>query len=379
VLILRVVIDQMVAPVPGGIGRYTEELTRQLVESAPMGCAVEGIVSASPESDYERILERIPGLANLHKLALSRRELAAAWQLGFTRLPGRGMVHSTSLLAPLHKHDSLNDVNDQTVVTIHDAVPWTHPQTLTARGVSWHKAMAKRAQKYADAVVVPSHAVAEELTEFVDFGDRIRVIGGAASSRLSLPIDADERAIRLGLPARYVLAVGTLEPRKGIAQLIAAMARHELGDVPLVHVGPDGWGDLNLSTLAKDGGLTESRLIDLGVLDDSDLAVVYERATVFAMPSLAEGFGLPMLEAFKLGTPVVHSDAPALVEVARDAGISVELEPSGQYSERLAKALARVLNDLELANRLQLLGLDRVNAYSWRSSAEKIWELHANL
>jgi glycosyltransferase involved in cell wall biosynthesis len=379
VVVLRVIVDQMVAAVPGGIGRYTEELTRELVETAPMGCAVEGIVSASPEPDYERILERIPGMANLHKLALSRRELAAAWQLGFTRLPGRGMVHSTSMLAPLHKHDIVNDANDQTVVTVHDAVPWTHPQTLTPRGVSWHKAMAKRAQKYADAVVVPTHAVADALSEFVDFGDRVRVIGGAASSRFAVPDDADDRATRLNLPDRYVLAVGTLEPRKGIGSLITAMARPELGDVPLVHVGPSGWGELNTANLAAEAGLAESRLIDLGTIDDADLAVVYDRATVFAMPSLSEGFGLPLLEAFKLGTPVVHSDAPALVEVAGDAGLIVELENPEEYPQRLAAALASVLDDADTADRLQSLGLDRVNAYSWRSSAEKVWELHASL
>jgi glycosyltransferase involved in cell wall biosynthesis len=377
--VLRVIVDQMVAPVPGGIGRYTEELTRQLVEAAPIGCSVEGIVSASPEADYARIHERIPGLANLHKLALSRRELAAAWQLGFTRLPGRGMVHSTSMLAPLHKHDILNDANDQTVVTVHDAVPWTHPQTLTARGVSWHKAMAKRAQKYADAIVVPTHAVADALAEFVDFGDRVRVIGGASSSRLELPADADERAAALRLPERYVLAVGTLEPRKGIGSLITAMARPEVGDVALVHVGPTGWGDLDTATLAREAGLPESRLIELGSIDDADLAVVYARATVFVMPSLSEGFGLPLLEAFTLGTPVVHSDAPALVEVAGDAGLIVELENADEYPERIAAAVASVLDDSDTADRLSALGLDRVHAYSWSSSAEKVWELHASL
>jgi glycosyltransferase involved in cell wall biosynthesis len=377
--VLRVIVDQMVAPVPGGIGRYTEELTRELITNAPTGCSVEGIVSASPEADYARILDRLPGLGNLHKLALSRRELSAAWQLGFTHLPGRGMVHSTSMLAPLHKHDILHDANDQTIVTVHDAVPWTHPETLTSRGVSWHKAMAKRAQKYADAIVVPTHAVADALTEFVDFGDRIRVIGGASSSRLALPKDAAARAEKLGLPERYVLAVGTIEPRKGIDALITAMSRPELGDVPLVHVGPAGWGDLDIATLAKEAGLAEERLIDLGTLDDTDLAVVYERATVFALPSLSEGFGLPLLEAFKLGTPVVHSDAPALVEVAGDAGLAVELDSADEYPERLAAALANVLDDSETADRLSALGLDRVNAYSWRSSAEKVWELHASL
>ncbi len=377
--VLRVIVDQMIAPVPGGIGRYTEELTRELIANAPAGCSVEGIVSASPEPDYDFVNERLPGLSRLHKLALSRRELSAAWQLGFTMLPGRGMVHSTSMLAPLHKHDIVNDANDQTVVTIHDAVPWTHPETLTPRGVSWHKAMARRAEKYADAVVVPTHAVAASLAEFVNLGDRVRVIGGAASSRLALPDDADERARALGLPDRFVLAVGTLEPRKGLGELIAAMARPELGDIPLVHVGPTGWGDVSTTALAESAGLPAHRLIELGSLDDTDLAVVYDKATVLVLPSLSEGFGLPLLEAFKFGTPVVHTDAPALVEVAGGAGTMIALDGSGSFAERIAAATASVLDDAELAERLSDLGRDRVKAYSWRSSAEKVWELHANL
>jgi glycosyltransferase involved in cell wall biosynthesis len=377
--VLRVIIDQMIAPVPGGIGRYTEELTRELIRLAPPGSSVEGIVSASPEPDYDYVLSRLPGLARLHKLALARRELSAAWQLGFTPLPGRGLVHSTSMLAPLHRHDKVNDPSDQTVITVHDAVPWTHPETLTSRGVNWHKTMAKRAEKYADAVVVPTHAVADALADFVSFGDRLRVIGGAASSSLTLPADAALRAATLGLPDRYVLSVGTLEPRKGIGTLIAAMARATVGDIPLVHIGASGWGNLDTSSLSAGAGLAPSRLIELGKVDDADLAVAYDRASVLVMPSLSEGFGLPMLEAFQFGTPVVISDAPALVEVAGDAAVVVPLEPSDDYPDRLAAAISSILTDPALARRLSALGKDRASAYSWQSSAEKVWELHASL
>src|SRR3982751_6463263 len=122
---LRVIIDQIVAPVPGGIGRYAEELTRALIATAPRGSDVAGIVSASPEPDYQRISELLPGLRDLYKSPLARRELSAAWQHGFTRLPGAGMVHATSLLAPLHRHDRVANPGAQTVVTIHDAIAWT--------------------------------------------------------------------------------------------------------------------------------------------------------------------------------------------------------------------------------------------------------------
>jgi glycosyltransferase involved in cell wall biosynthesis len=200
---LRVVVDQILAPVPGGIGRYTVELTRGLIATAPRGCDVEGVVAAHPQADYDRVDDLLPGLSGLAKAPLGRRELSLAWQSGLIGLPGRGMVHSTSLLAPLSRHDRSLEPSTQTVVTIHDTVPWTHPHTLTPRGVRWHKAMARRAHRFADAVVVPTHAVADDLAERFDFGDRLRVIGGAVSSDLAVPTDADSIADALDLPPAY--------------------------------------------------------------------------------------------------------------------------------------------------------------------------------
>ena len=380
---LRVIIDQIVSPVPGGIGRYAEELTRALIATAPAGCHVEGVVSASTEEQYQHIADVLPGLAALYKSPLDRRSLAAAWQHGFTTLPGRGMIHAMSLLAPLHRHDRVNE-NEQIAVTLHDVVPWTHPETLTPRGVSWHIAMAKRAQKYADAVVVPTHAVATQLREYLDFGDRVRVIGGAVSSNLRVPDDADVRAAALGLPENYVLAVGTLEPRKGLDALIAAMGRDDAPDLPLLIAGPDGWGDVSVERLREEAGIPEGKVRALGRLSDEDLAVAMRRATVFVFPSRAEGFGLPVIEAFALGTPVIHSDTPALLEVAADAGLAVPLadpddaDPSG-YAARLAEAISRVVGDDDLRATMRTLGQDRARAFSWTASAEKVWQLHADL
>lgn len=381
---LRVIIDQMIAPVPGGIGRYTEELTRELIATAPAGCAVSGVVSSSPDSDYRDIADRLPGLAGLSKSALARRELSLAWQHGFTRIPGEGMLHSTSLLAPLGRHDRLNNRGDQVVVTIHDTVPWSHPETLTPRGVSWHRGMAKRAQRFADAIVVPTHAVAAELSAILDVGDRIRVIGGAVSSKLAIPSDADARAERLGLPERYVIAVGTLEPRKGLDRLIAAMGSPALNrpgtaPVPLLIAGPAGWGGVDVAGLAAGAGLEPDRVRALGYLSDADLAVVVDRATVFVYPSLAEGFGLPVLEAMKIGTPVVITDVPAVLEVADGAALVVELADEETFVARLAAAIRRVIDEPLLAERLGQAGMDRARAFSWRASAEKVWQLHADL
>ena len=157
-----------------------------------------------------------------------------------------------------------------------------------------------------------------------------------------------------------------------IDQLVAGMDR--VHDVPLLIVGPHP--DDEALTAA---GLDPSRVRGLGTLTDADLAVALDRATVFAYPNLEEGFGMPVLEAFTLGTPVVHSDAPALLELAVDAGISVERGNDDGYPERLAEGINSILDDDALAERLAYAGSDRAKAFSWRSSAEKVWQLHADL
>ena len=376
---LRVIIDDMLSPLPGEISRYTEELTKALISTAPSGCYVEGIVAASSEDQYAAITERLPGLTGLFKSSLARRELTASWQHGFTTVPGGGMVHATSLFAPLKHHDRVNGTGNQTVVTIHDVVAWTHPESLPSRRVSWNHAMAKRAYKYADAVVVPTHAIAGALNEIFDFGDRLRVIGGAVSSRLTTPDDAQSRAKELDLPERFILAVGGLESHRGLHHLLAALALPKSSELPLIVVGSDEGQGSSISAAAESAGVSPDRVRALGHVSDEDLSVALDRATMLVIPSLAEGFGMAMLEGFSFGTPVIHSNVPALVEVAGGAGLVVEIGDLDSYPKRLLDAISSVENDPEIAAELSTTGRDRANLFSWQTSAEKVWQLHADL
>ena len=372
---LRVIVDEVLAPVPNGISRYAEDLTRALIATAPPGCSVEGVVAASPEAEYVDLLDRLPGMS-LFKSSLARRELASAWAHGFTRLPG--MIHAPSLLAPLSKHDRIN-TNEQTVVTMHDVTAWVHPGSLESRGIGWHRAMARRAHRYADALIVPTHAVADQLAEFLDFGDRVRVIGGAVGSTLAVPADAEARAAKLGLPGQYIVSVGGLDERRGLDLLLGALSEKASGDIPLVVVGPDDNGSGSILAAATAAGIAADRILALGYLGDADLSVVLDRATALVLPSRLEGFGLPLLEAFHFGTPVIHSDTPALIEVAGDAGLVVPLEDDSDYPHRLAEAIASVASDSALAANLATASRDRSRLFSWENSAEKVWQLHADL
>ena len=224
---LRVTLDELAATPYGGASRYAGELTRALIATAPADTEVVGMVPASPEHDYERIGGLLPGLARLEKNALTARGLATAWRRGLLRPRRTGMLHATGMLAPLGSHDRMHQPGDQVVVTVHDAIAWTSPELLTPGVAGWRRAMGSRIERYADAVVVPSHAVAAELAEHLELGERIRVVPGAPSSSL-LPTDdadADAHAVALGLPERYLLTVASTEPRKNLGALLEEIGR----------------------------------------------------------------------------------------------------------------------------------------------------------
>lgn len=357
---LTVVAEQVLAPVPGGTGRYTAELLRALAETAPDGWRVGGVVARHVDVGAARI----PGVAGPRTLPVPRRVLTELWRRGLPWWPGGDAVHAPTPLAPPRapRGRTLS-------VTVHDTVPWTHPDTLTPRGVAWHRAAITTALHRADAVVVPTRAVADDLARHVSGPAPVRVVGHGTTT---WPEPDPARAARPDLPERYVLAIGTVEPRKGIDALIRATAA--VDGAALVLAGQPGWGGLDPRRIAADAGLPPERLRVLGALPDAALVSVLRGASVLAVPSLAEGFGLPVLEAMAEGVPVVHSDAPALVEVAGGAGRCV---PRGD-EDALAAALREVLTDRDLAAALGRAGRGRARAFTWRAAAETIWRLHTS-
>jgi glycosyltransferase involved in cell wall biosynthesis len=179
----------------------------------------------------------------------------------------------------------------------------------------------------------------------------------------TVPPDAEQRARRLGLPADFALVVGTLEPRKGLDVALAALAEPAWPDLPLVVIGPSGWGSVQVPDL-PDGALHR-----LGQVSDEDLAVAYDRASVLLVPSRSEGFGLPVLEGMAHGVPVVTSDAPALLEVGGDA---VLVAPIGN-----AAALAGAAKEaLHQADRLADAGRRRAASATWIDAAEKCLRIY---
>ncbi|HWM16553.1 MAG TPA: glycosyltransferase [Microbacterium sp.] len=365
---LRVMLDQLVAPTEPDLETAARELTRSLIIATPAGCDVEGIAPAGPA---DRPVE-IDGLVGVRRTALARRELAAAIQLGVSTGIGAGMIHSPTLLAPLVRHDRVHD-NDQTVVTIWDLGPWDAPREWPRATVSWSRAMLKRAVKHADAVVVPTHAMAVQLGELAPLGERIRVISGAAPAGFAVPSDEVGRRRELDLPEGFVLLAGRAAPTDALATGLAAVARGGL-DLPVVVIGAGDGEEPAIADLAAAAGIPERSLHVRGALSQEDRAAVFGAAVAFVAPARRPAFPWRVLEALALGVPVVAASSPVNDDVIAEGGILADRE-----TESLADALAQAVGSTESVDRLGVLAADRGRAFSWREAADRVWQLHADL
>jgi glycosyltransferase involved in cell wall biosynthesis len=346
-------VEQLLARSPGGIGRYSAQLATLLARLAPTDDVVP-YVARHRRAGVDRTLAAagVDGVAQI--LALPRPVLYEMWvRTGHPRLDAAGaapldVVHAPSLAVPGRGRVPL-------VVTVHDAAAELWPDAFTARGRAFHRRGVRAAARRADLVIAVSAAAADELVACSSLrSEQIRVVHHAVVPPAADPAIDDAVLRRHGLRADgYVLWVGSLEPRKGVGTLVAAMARLHRGSrvaVPLVLAGFDGWlgggpvDDADLATLG-DG------LVRLGPVDEDELWALYRGAAVFALPSRHEGFGLPVVEAMSQGTATVCSDLAALREVTGGAAALVAVGDVGAWADTLGGLLADPAARAELGRR----------------------------
>lgn len=343
---------QLLQPVPGGIGRYVRALAQGLpasgIEVVPfaagsLGGAFDG---QSPTVDLGFPSGRL------------RYELWHRFRRPTLRI-NADIVHAPSLaIPPAGKHPL--------IVTIHDVAFLRYPEHFTRHGRSFHQRGLDIARREAEVIVAPSNFSADEIKTAGFEDDRVRVIPHG----IDLPGPGNDEEVgkvlrALRLPERYVLFVGTLEPRKGLPLLLDAFAslRTRRTDVSLVVVGPSGWGD--------EPDLKQPGVHALGAINDQELDAVYRGASLLAYLSSYEGFGLPPVEAMSRGCPVVTSNAGSLPEVVGDAAM---LTPNGDL-DALVSSIGTVLDDDQLRAELIDKGHERAQQLTW----ERTVAAHADL
>jgi glycosyltransferase involved in cell wall biosynthesis len=359
-----VVAEQLLRPVPGGIGRYVRALTDHLpaVAAADRG-AVTWIVGRHPAGRLAAA-GLVPAVTA--RLAWPGRVATRTWvTLRRPRLPAGvladlDMVHATSAAVPPRGGRPL-------VATVHDLAFRHYPDAYPAAGRRYHDRSARIVAGEAARVIAVSQATADDLTELYGVEpERISVVPlgveppGAADQAAAARLLAD-----LGVRGPFLLAVGTMEPRKNLPRLLAAFGEvtDELPDHFLVVAGPVGWGPALRPTWDS------VRVKLAGPLDDPVLQALYRSADGLAYPSLYEGFGLPVVEAMAHGLPVLTSNRSSLPEVAGDAAVLVDPLDRGA----IAKGLVRLVTDSALRRRLADAGPRRAARFTWPATAAGTW------
>lgn len=370
-VLLRVVLDQLITETDVDLAMASGELARALVKTAPAGCDVGAIVPSGRDLD-------LPGVAEVRRLGMGRRELAAAWQLGVTAGVGGGLIHSPTLMAPLTRHDRVND-HDQTVVTLWDLAAWEHPEEMPRAAVTWHKAMLKRARKHADAIIVPTHAMAHRLEQVTGFAGRTRVIAGAAAAEFAVPVDAVGRRRTLAIPEAVIAVVGDARPSAALTTAFAALAASGT-DLPIAVLDAQDGQEPAIIDLAEASGISATRVHVRTDVDAGDRAAILDASALLVAPSRRAAFPWRVLEAMTLGVPIVAVASPEHREVIVDGGAVVGDPEDGESdAAALGDAIAQALASGRELDRLGVLAGDRGRAFSWHEAAERVWQLHADL
>lgn len=339
-----------------GVGVYTAEILRAMAVERP-DCRFtvyvpSGVSLSGPPKASYRTLPEVPFVGR-----------HVQWPRRLRRLRPDAFFGAAGALP-------LMDVGSPSVITVHDLAIYRNAGWFPQRQPLSTRWVVPSSLRRADMVIAVSNNTARDAEEL--FGvpkSRIAVVPHGVSRGLR-PMSGEELASareHLHLPERFILFVGTIEPRKNLLTLLEAWAM--MRDRPdLVIVGGWGW---NYEPIKERISRLGDKVHHLDALEPVDLPAVYNLALVLAHPAWYEGFGLPPLEAMACGTPVVVSDSSSLPEVVDDAGLVV---PAGD-PDAWRKALEKVVGDTDLAADMRRRGILRAAEFSWSRSADMTWEV----
>jgi glycosyltransferase involved in cell wall biosynthesis len=350
---------------PGETRTGTETYSRELLDAmARLGNLPFQVRSYVNQVD-EEASARLAGLGELRRLPFPR--IWTHGRLSFEVLRNRPDL----LFVPAHV---IPLIHPDSVVTVHDLGYLHDPEAHPARQRRMLDLTTRWNARVAAHVIAISETTKSDLIRHYGTPeDKITVVHHGVSDRFA-PASADEQArIRseYRLPGRFVLAVGTIQPRKNLARLAEAIAKLQ-GEFPglaLVVAGKRGWmADSVLAAVS--GALPPALFIEMGYVPMSDVPALYSSASVAALVSTYEGFGLPALEALACGSLLVVSDTPALVEVA---GAAARIASATSVDE-IAQCVRAALNEAEPASKIRL-GQDHAASFTWNRTAQQTVEV----
>lgn len=362
------IMGRSVRPGATGVGRFAANITRSMAKEMNGGRLTVFLTQEAPQGLWNGSVREIraPWPTPNEYARVVWEQLVVPRQV---RQLGIDLYHSPNYILPLA------DLPCPSVVTVHD-LSILRMELHRLRSHLYLSFMTKAALRRAKAVIADSEHTRRELeSTFPRSAGRIEVIYGGLSPGLNHPPPAALGRFKasLEIDRPVILYVGTLEPRKNLTRLVKAfelaVERWQLPHA-LALVGPDGWRMESLKQAIAASPLKE-RILRPGYADDRALSCWYATADLLAYPSLEEGFGLPVVEAMALGTPVVTSNVSALPEVVGDAALTVDpLDVEG-----LAAALAEVLTRPSLAEELRSRGMARARRFTWEEAGRR----HLNL
>lgn len=356
----RIITHQM-----AGIGNYTCSLYRQLQKSGRLKVTLFDDEFFADRKNFSQLSNR--GL---------RKILYTVWLN--TRFPSIlkkhkvDLLHAPNFVPPLYS-------GPPAVSTFHDVGYLRYPHTHHGIYAALFPGFANAAVEKSRRIIVPSESSRDEMIHFYPRAkNKLRVVYMAAREEFR-PIDDENFLNRIAkkysLPEKYILCVGTLEPRKNLERFFAAFKRYydkkPDSDLHLVLSGKTWVRHRQFLETRKKSGL-ENRIILTGYIPQEEITAVYNLALALAFPSYYEGFGIPAVEAMRCGLPVISSNAFSLPEILQDA--AVYFDPF--EIDQMVDAIIIISEDRELRIELTRLGLKRAENFSWENTAKLTEEIY---
>lgn len=241
------------------------------------------------------------------------------------------------------------------VTVVHDLAMFKFPDVAHPKILSVHRRKLYLAKRESSQIIAVSQSTKNDLVQILGFDpEKVTVIYESASP-IFRPVTERKELEKYGIRGKYLLALGTREPRKNLTRVIDAFTSLDLPETSLVIVGKFGWGE-NLKPVKN--------VIIAGYIPQEDLPAIYSASEVFVYPALYEGFGLPVLEAMSCGVPVVTSNVSSLPEVAGDAAVKIDPNDSESIALGIKKAIAE-------SESFKAKGFEQSKRFSWSETARQ--------